>query len=288
MNNEKYFELIDKPETKRHIELIRAFVNFAERDKSIRAVGVGGSFARGDADRWSDVDLYPIIEHMLSVPDILLQVEEWSRSMGDSITSCNRGYKFAFGLVIQVVFPPLVKIDFNINDLNSLQSNQMWRNRRALLDKEGHFNDFLANQRSYWTDAEVKSDLKKQLPQLQKMFWIEYAKAYKCVQKKDLWSAVFYLQRLREILFSTIRAYHEIPSLNPDRPYKGAEIQMGDIVKTEDLFQTLPSYSLGGISSALLSCVRAFDRYPCESTEACQLKEATLQIIPPQSLVQEY
>jgi uncharacterized protein len=60
-------------------EVLRAASEWAVADEGIRAVGVVGSWARGDAHDGSDVDLVVLAEH----PGLLIEDRSWYPRFGD-------------------------------------------------------------------------------------------------------------------------------------------------------------------------------------------------------------
>lgn len=286
MKTEFNFNFNKTLELNDHFSLIKSFIEYSKKNKNIKAVGIGGSFACNEADRWSDIDLYPLISQNLQISKANFIIEDWAFKNKKFISSCERGFKNGFGFVVQCIFYPLIKIDLNINNVKSLTQHQLWKNRRILFDKDGLFESFLSQQKTLWDIKQIKKDYENSYIRFQDMFWIEYIKAYKCVQRKSYWSSIFYIDRLREILFHFIRLYYNIYSDNPDRPFKSMEKQFNNSLNNKELNKTLPTYSKQSISNCLFHIVQLFEEFiDNKKKQNCLLRKVVLDNQSPQSLL---
>lgn len=230
------------------------------RSSNLRAFGLGGSLARGDADHHSDVDAYLILAQL---GDKHLDPASLRSLLPPDVTPIalvDRGWKPGFGRLVQAVIAPLLKIDLNLNDSSSLQSHVMWRARTVLLDKDGLFEQFIAGQRAHWTPERMRDqELETQTTQAT-VFWLEYLKGCKSLERGEYWSALFYIHRLREMIFTFLRQRLGVRPANPLRPFKRAESDMPE-APNELLLSTVASYSHDSIRSALAQCALLFPRY---------------------------
>jgi hypothetical protein len=267
-----------------HIKILNAFIAYATSDADIRALAIGGSIVRGEANQWADIDMFPILTDMPSSSMASSLVDKWTKYLEEPIAICNRGgSKDGFGLGIQAVFAPFVKVDFNFNGFNNLCDHPVWKSREIIFDKDGLFSAFLKRQKEYWSEAEIAACIPEHLNSLQHAFWIEYTKAYKCLLNGNIWYSIVYINRLRDFIFSAFRIYHNKPALT-FHPFKSIEEQLENIAVTSELWQTLPTYSLENVALTLYRCVNIFEKYTDHSS---RLRDVVLQEMPVETLLEK-
>lgn len=281
MDRNLFAHISSTPETKNHVELIQKFVRSASHLDWIRSLGIGGSFAYNKSDKFSDIDFYPILPEDFTAKNGVELVKEWINETANCLILIQRETKDSFGQVIQAVFEPLIKIDFNLNKLSNLESAPIWRTRRILLDKDGKFSLFIQQEIENWNTDNITYQFQLQEKRLGIVFWIEYVKAYKCIHRNNLWSATFYLNRLREILFLSIRLRTGILPINPNRPFKSFEEKLSDLYLLEELQSTLPSYSKEQIINSLNNICELYQtNTSCIEPEYLSLRDRTLNTYP--------
>lgn len=265
---------------------IDIFVEYAKNDSDIRAIGLGGSVLRGEADRWSDVDIFPFVSHVPSTGKAEDYVTKWANRLGDPIAIVSRGgSKDGYGIGIQVVFEPLVKVDFNLNDSLCLQSHPAWRKRQVLLDKDGYFTTFIHQQVDFWTDQILAERLEKNLRVLQNAFWIEYTKAYKCILTNQIWSATLYISRLRDFILYAVRWHYGVATMDHNS-FKSVETLLEDTELSKELLDTHPRCTAQSATLSLYKCVEIFEKHLAEPfIIQCKLRKAVLASMPLETLI---
>lgn len=99
----------------RRDDLLRRIVDVLRRDERVRAAWLGGSFGRGTADGWSDLDLYSAIddEHLAC----------WLAERGDLLHRASEplqigppgpGFTLAEGVFQSVLFAGPVQVDWEV------------------------------------------------------------------------------------------------------------------------------------------------------------------------------
>lgn len=239
-------------ETSPQESLIELVARIAKADPRFLAVAIGGSFARGEADALSDVDIYLILDEQLSAQFDALT--SWLAPLiGEVLLSWDRGRKEGFGHLFQVLYADLTKCDYNLLTPSMLESHYLWQHRRIVLDKTGLLQRFLEEQQQ----SRPRIDIEKESQEISTSFWLECIKAHTSLQRGQLWNAIFYLNNMREDLCLLIRLRAGSSSLNPLRAYKRFEIEVGSEAGRE-LGNTLCSYSEESIRRALFECIRLF------------------------------
>ena len=193
-----------------HRETASRFVAVCQADPRILAAFLGGSYAREQADRFSDLDLYFVTTNE-SYEDFLVEKERFARQLGE----------------------PLFLEDFGVPHgycfmLSNTTEGEFW------FGPEHHFKNICIGAYKVLVDKKnilggndfppPVVDQMKQLALLQRQidcFWHELSHFIKAMGRKQLWFAYGQIEAMRRICTILARLKHNFPDayLEEEEPY---------------------------------------------------------------------
>jgi predicted nucleotidyltransferase len=177
-----------------HRELLeRAFARFRD---DVRAVGLvlGGSFARGGADFYSDVDLYVVVRDG-AFEDVLAERDSTAEVVGSPL----------FGFAVDpvpggstdhiVLYEGLVKFDFMYLRESDLGPHPRWGGCVVLKDTDGRVEAAVARSEALGPPRPKAEDLSE----LNQKFWTLCWYAFGKIERGELWEALDGLHSIRSL-----------------------------------------------------------------------------------------
>lgn len=180
-----------------HREIIEKFVTACQADDRILAAFLGGSYAAGKADRYSDLDLYFIVTDEAYEP-FISEREKFVHVLGEPLFLEDFGVRHGY----LIIFANGAEAEF-------------WFGREShfthihegpyeiLLDKKGLLSDVVFPP--YTADLDEQTEvLKKQLA----WFWHELSHFLKAMGRKQLWFAYGQIEVMRKICVNLARLHY--------------------------------------------------------------------------------
>jgi predicted nucleotidyltransferase len=193
-----------------HQETASRFVDACQADDRILAAFLGGSYAREEADRFSDIDLYFVTTDE-AYEEFLVEKENFVHQLGE----------------------PLFLEDFGVPHgycfmLSNTTEGEFW------FGSESHFKNMYSGPYKVLMDKKnilvgeafpaLIEDHAQQLPVLQRQidwFWHELSHFIKAIGRKQLWFAYGQLESMRRMCTILARLDHNFSDalLEEDEPY---------------------------------------------------------------------
>jgi predicted nucleotidyltransferase len=194
----------------KHRELLECV--FARFRDDIRAVGlvVGGSFARGGADFYSDVDLYVVVRDG-AFEEVFAERNSTAEAIGSLL----------FGFAVDpvpggstdhiVVYEGPVKFDFMYLRESELRPHPRWDGCVVLKDTDGRVRAVVARSEALGPPRPSAQDLSE----LNQKFWTLCWYAFGKIERGELWEALDGLHSIRTLAL--------VPLLDwsAERPHEG-------------------------------------------------------------------
>ena len=197
--------------------VVERFTHACQADDRIVAAFLGGSYARGAADEYSDLDLYMILKDE-DYDDFKRNCDAFLQLLGEPIFNENFGipniifYFFADGTVGELWFSPE-------SDFHNIHSGPY----ATLVDKKDILTDVVF--------AQIEPDPVTQTETLRQLvfwFWHDLSHFIAAMGRGQLWWAQGQLEELRRYCVNLARLQHNFldPSAGGDEPYFKIEREM--------------------------------------------------------------
>jgi len=177
-----------------HQEVVDRFISTCQKDERIVAAFLGGSYANGTADKFSDLDLYFITTDE-AYENFLAEREAFVRLLGEPLFledfGVTHGYLFIFanGVEGEVWFGRESKF-----------KNIYSGSYRVLLDKKESLTGVVFPERVADQAAQIET-LRRQID----WFWHELSHFIKAMGRRQLWFAYGQLEVMRQICVNLAR-----------------------------------------------------------------------------------
>lgn len=175
------------------------------------AVGIGGSFAIGRIDKYSDLDIFLIMNMPQKNFDNI--IKELFKDWFNDLIIYQRGKVRYLGYPYNIIFPSLTMIDVFMNNKEIFEPCYLTPNIKILIDK----NNWLDNLKKCYEDSininQIHSDL---LNKDYCSFFFDSLKIINAIYRKEYLDAVFYINRLIDYLIDFIRINNNKLSSHPD------------------------------------------------------------------------
>jgi len=199
-----------------HQEVMSRFVEACKTDARVVAAFLGGSYARGEADEHSDLDLC-VITTDVAFDTFLAGREEFIRLLGDPVFL----ESFARSNIAFFVLADGVEGELNFGSaghLDRIQSGPF----KVLLDKNG----ILAGA-TFPESDKTQSEQTGELRRLIYGFWHELSHFCTAMQRRQRWWAFGQLEALRRHCISLLRLRHNFAAwAGGDEPYFKVEKEL--------------------------------------------------------------
>ncbi len=189
--------------------LERAVARFRDDDR-VPGLVLGGSFALGGADFYSDVDLYMIVRDEVFDP-VFAERDAAAQAIGSSL------FRFTVEPVpggsrdYIVTYPGPVKLDLMYHRESELEPGPKWENRLVLKDDFGSLDAVVSRSTGYEPDRLTL----EVLAELDQKFWTWCWYVFGKIVRGELWEALDGMH--------TIRSLALLPLLDraAERPHEG-------------------------------------------------------------------
>lgn len=224
----------------------------------IEALMIGGSVGRGDTDRYSDIDLFLLVDNDALQRFLATRLKEFAGQLGEIVLFRGPIFVEGFGHSFTILFRSQLLCQFNVNSHNTLIPNPM-NNQEFLMiyDRTGYYTDFLQSEEP------VEVDEREIFDRSFSFFWLRALSTRKEIERNNLWLAIRHLADLRNQMFvlERLNSKNPPPGLNFGIPSKAAEKELSRKFNTY-MEGTLCDYSNTSVARALIKCVKW---YYCET-----------------------
>jgi predicted nucleotidyltransferase len=182
-----------------HRAFVERFVNACQADERIVAAFLGGSYAKGTADAYSDVDLCLLTTDQ-AFEEFVREREAFLQSLGDLI------FLEDFDNPNTVFYMFADDTEGELNFCSESRLHQIHAGKfYPLVDKKG-----ILEEAEFFEEAPAQSDqIEKFRSQIQ-VFWHELSHFITAMQRGQIWWAQGQLEALRSICVNLARLQHNI------------------------------------------------------------------------------
>lgn len=226
----------------------------------VDAVSLAGSYARGEQDEYSDLDVFFLLSNdgTISVPAAAEYLTDWFGPV-----PLRRGPVFVphFGHSMTFILADLSVCQLNINTWDSIEINPMRATSRIVLDRSGCLTSVVEKSKNLHVEI---SDV---YCEHYGYFWIRALYAWRSARRRELWRAVDYLADMRKSMQQVMRIQGGVYSAvtGPYHPAKRFEQHLGAAL-SQVLEISLPGYS----AESITACIRDSVEWFAEATEENQ------------------
>lgn len=246
-----------------HMQIIDAMKEIASKDPRCVALILGGSFGRGDVDRYSDIDFWLAVNDNRALESLLADMPSLMGTVGNPIFSVTQSDLPGFGVCMyRVVFDNMVLCDIHLNTISSLRPCPSRNRNYVLIDKTGLYVQNTQRQ----PEIDTRISIEEEFEHILGWFVFDSSLVFRRLMKGELWSAIFYLNRCRVLLFKLLRLYVGSESIFRERPDREIEKDIPFHLR-KGLEKSLPDYSTQSISQAFEFTVSCFLRLAHELAE---------------------
>lgn len=181
-------ELRDLPQ---QAAVLRRAVEYFERDERVTALVLSGSLASGEADRWSDVDLYIVADEHFDA--VFSERQHAAAGVGEPMaqfTVLGRPGQSSDHIVL---YSDLVKLDLMYYRASELEPHRRWANALVLKDVWGALSK--VKERSRRVAVAPLSD--DELLRLDQQFWVWTWYTFGKIMRGEHWEALNALHEIR-------------------------------------------------------------------------------------------
>ena len=223
-------------------------------DDRVLGLYLAGSFASGQADRWSDIDLYVVVPDG-QADELISSHSSLIREIADVATlfpATHLGDRHQIIVFYKAGDEP-IHVDYQYREVSGLKPRQKDAEVVLLLDRAGHL--------ARWQDAcrhepELDRRTPEELQHLEDRFWAWCWYTHSKIKRGELWEARKSLEYIRDHVLLPL-AHGE------DQPFEGNRRLETKLPRTtQDLLaETIPaSHSVDGYAQALAGSMDAYSR----------------------------
>lgn len=218
----------------------------------ISAVGFGGSFGRGDADRHSDLDIFVFLDS----GDLFAHGRWFKTVMAHDEPPLSVGaLKFfaGYGLCVSYVFEELGKVEYFLNTPTSWTADPMRANTQVVWDRSGLYTKLVQDTHGtaaqYLAATEAAKDVALHDLLLESLNALKYAK------RGDVWSLHYRIAIMRRYLVAfQLTCNHGIEFGVQNAMMRFRELSHDE---QEGIKRTIPIGCADGVADALWELARA-------------------------------
>lgn len=181
-------------------KLTANLIETAKNTPNIRLVGLGEY--KGFL---SDIDIFICVNRIECIQEAIEYVNILNKILGEPIGIAPRGFLSGYGYGIQIIYESGIRIDMNINGLNTIDKPFNWLERKIVYCNWEGLDAFLKDDEMiYLSEMYVENT----------RFWIEFIKAKKAVFEKNYLRSLKYYVRMQEAwLVTAALMEHRSPML---------------------------------------------------------------------------
>jgi hypothetical protein len=227
--------------------MVDKFEQLAETDHRIVSAFLGGSLADGNADDYSDIDMYYLVDEQ-SYSDFHCHIRNWLREQGQ-LVFFDEHSNFGFDLIL-FVYQNGVKGELGLGTKQNMLSLHAGP-YKVLVDKKGLLDGVVFPFQGSLKGDELRKYAERELS----WYWYWYGVFLSATARGRLWSALTQLQQMRDHMFKLLVIAHN-PERFPDRVARWVPDQVLDeIGKT-----SLPQYSILSLLASAEAMTRILER----------------------------
>ena len=224
-------------------KILNEITMFAQANKEVEALGLGGSWGMKREDSIADLDLFFLIDND-ATESFLSDLQQFASIQSPILIDSVSSGRIGFGLIVYQVMYDGVVCDFFIDTRDSLKPHPLRKYSYVIVDKTGYYTSLITSTKS----NNLCFDDRREFNELVRQFWFDCEKTYRALKRNHLWNALYYLNRLRLALFRIIRLSSNQIFI-PDKPFKYFEIDFPPST-TMDLEKSLAVYNNKSIHNA--------------------------------------
>jgi hypothetical protein len=188
--------------------MVDKFEQLAETDHRIVSAFLGGSLADGNADDYSDIDMYYLVDEQ-SYSDFHCHIRNWLREQGQ-LVFFDEHSNFGFDLIL-FVYQNGVKGELGLGTKQNMLSLHAGP-YKVLVDKKGLLDGVVFPFQGSLKGDELRKYAERELS----WYWYWYGVFLSATARGRLWSALTQLQQMRDHMFKLLVIAHN-PERFPDR-----------------------------------------------------------------------
>jgi hypothetical protein len=243
-------------------KLIERISHYLYQNAIIDSLAIGGSFANGIPDKWSDIDLFIVLSSDLDENQVLFNVDGWKNDIGNCVSIISKGIDPNNSLLIQLVFEEFTIVSLHILHATKLTPISRWRTRKIIFDKSLNLSRFIEQQIQYWTIERYLQKIKKTIPQIDDEFWLTMFRTIGYIKRKKFFLASVSLLMLRRLTVTVMRFHYKLQPEATRAPFHYMEEHFGNILEEEQLQRTLVEQpNEGNYIINCKKCIEVFDKY---------------------------
>ncbi|MBB5852968.1 aminoglycoside 6-adenylyltransferase [Amycolatopsis umgeniensis] len=241
-------------------DLLDTVLAIAREDdfSEIDAISIGGSLGRGEADKYSDIDLFVLVAvsdlHSYATNRLAIFIARLGAYAIRRGPVCVAN----FGYSCTVVFFDLTVCQLNFNNYLTVSPSPAWStSHRVLLDRSGYLTELIRKS------TDIQCDPLDDYVEAYRYFWIRMLFAARSLRREELWRALRYVAEMRVPMLTILRMQQGcfMPGLTRS-PLTRLEHEVGRR-SAEDLNFMAPAYG----SDSILACLRAASEWFDRSTQ---------------------
>ena len=216
----------------------------------VEAVGIGGSYAAGTADKDSDIDIFILVKDE-QISDAIHNFPAFAATIDEILLQKGATWIERYGYVFSFLFTNIGNCQFMVNDSGTLDNSPPRGRTRIIYDSTGFFTGFTKKMvNSTWDYSSI-------FGQAVNKFWLRVLSTVRAIRRGQLWLAHSYLTDLRHQSFIVERLLHKSDPIDYRAPEKCIEEDIGDLISMEYRL-TCPSYNSEELIIGLTSMIKRF------------------------------
>lgn len=217
----------------------------------IEAFGIGGSFAKNQADDSSDLDFFILVGDK-ELHAFLSRAAAFVAMFGEPMLYRPPRFLEEHGYSFSAIYEPLLRCQFTVNERTSLTPGPGRKKTRILYDRTGYYSDFTRGQ------VDIVTDCTKLFESSSALFWFRVVNVWEDLRRDQLWFAVRHLNDIRHQLFILARLLSGEEIASAYDIDKNIEHDLG-VGLCYLLRQSVATYDKSSIRQAMCFCINWYE-----------------------------
>ncbi len=216
----------------------------------VEAFGIGGSYATGCNDSFSDIDIFVLVkENELEIAIVDMPVI--AKKISSPLLSKGPVKYWGYGFVFTYFYSDFL-IQIMLNDRTTLDNSPARANTEIIYDPIGFYSEYTQKMKG------VGWNYKAILEQACNYFGLRLLSIRKSLSRNNIWMSVSYLCDLRKELFVIERIVHNCDPVDFQFPEKNIE---KDLINfgINDYSSTYPDFCVQSIYNCTLRLIEKFE-----------------------------